>query len=428
MFNLSANVTENRENESEDEHPAVSRADFIPDTTRLVHNDISSIIGEASGIVHNSDQENMSIIPVIQRRNLRREDFSPSEICRLRNSFLPNNPHMLKKYDSKVYCGIYSKDGRYFINATQDKQLHVFSTHNGGFEPYTGIQARDVGWSILDVAISPDNGYIAYSSWSESLYQCPLLREENASSNAMETLQLAPTERRFCVFSIAFSHDGREILCGANDNCLYIYDRERNQKVLEFRGHSKDVNAIIFADDTSQVFFSGSDDGLCKVWDKRTNIDKLNPRAVGMFAGHRSGITYIDSRGDQRYLISNSKDQCIKLWDMRRYSNRTVKQLPDWDYRWMRLNLNEREWNSLLEGDTSVMTYYGHSVRKSLIRCRFSPKVTTGQRYIYTGDARGRLIIYDLLTGRIVHNVRGHKGCVRDVNWHPSGHNILTSS
>lgn len=34
---------------------------------------------------------------------------------------------MLKKYDSKVYCGIYSKDGRYFINATQGKlnRLHL---------------------------------------------------------------------------------------------------------------------------------------------------------------------------------------------------------------------------------------------------------------------------------------------------------------
>lgn len=39
-----------------------------------------------------------------------------------------------------------------------------------------------------------------------------------------------------------------------------------------------------------------------------------------MFAGHRGGITYIDSRGDSRYLITNSKDQSIKLWDMRMFS------------------------------------------------------------------------------------------------------------
>lgn len=46
----------------------------------------------------------------------------------------------------------------------------------------------------------------------------------------------------------------------------------------------------------------------------------------------------------------------------------------------------------ILDGDTSVMTYYGHCVRKTLIRCRFSPNITTGQKYISTGDSRGRLI------------------------------------
>lgn len=53
------------------------------------------------------------------------------------------------------------------------------------------------------------------------------------------------------------------------------------------------------------------------------------------------GITYIDSRGDGRYLISNSKDQSIKLWDVRVFSNeaaaneslKAVRNQP-WDYRW----------------------------------------------------------------------------------------------
>lgn len=362
---------------------------------------------------------------MIQRRSFKHDGLSPSELCKLRNSFLPNNPCIVKDYKARVSCGVYSKDGKYFIAATHgaDKYVYVYRTHNDRFEPYKEIRARDVGWSILSVAFSPDNRYIAYSTWSENLFQYPLFETESD----IIRLPLNPTERPFCVFSIAFSNDSREIICGANDSKIYSYDRESNQKVLEFKGHNKHVNAIIFADDTSQVFFSGSDDGLCKVWDRRM-ITNNNCRAVGMFAGHRDGITYIDSRGDQRYLISNSKDQTIKLWDMRRYSKHTVDQLPSWDYRIHRLNESERSSTSLLEGDTSVMTYQGHSIRKTLIRCRFSPRVTTGQRYIYTGDVRGRLIIYDLLTGKIVHNARGHTGCVRDVNWHPYSSNIITSS
>ena len=37
--------------------------------------------------------------------------------------------------------------------------------------------------------------------------------------------------------------------------------------------------------------------------------------------GHLEGVTFIDSRGDGRHLISNGKDQSIKLWDIRKMSS-----------------------------------------------------------------------------------------------------------
>jgi len=74
------------------------------------------------------------------------------------------------------------------------------------------------------------------------------------------------------------------------------------------------------------------------------------------------------------------------------------------------------------------MTYYGHSVLRTLIRCRFSPPDNTGQRYICTGDSTGRFIIYDLLTGKLVRKIKGHTDCVRDVSWHPLDYNLITSS
>lgn len=55
------------------------------------------------------------------------------------------------------------------------------------------------------------------------------------------------------------------------------------------------------------------------------------------------GITYIDSKEDSRYLISNSKDQSIKLWDVRVFSSddaqehtRKVVSEQNWDYRWQK--------------------------------------------------------------------------------------------
>lgn len=46
--------------------------------------------------------------------------------------------------------------------------------------------------------------------------------------------------------------------------------------------------------------------------------------------------------------------------------------------------------------DCSVMTYRGHSVLRTLIRCHFSPRESTGQGYIYSGSADGLIHIWSL--------------------------------
>ena len=81
-----------------------------------------------------------------------------------------------------------------------------------------------------------------------------------------------------------------------------------------------------------------------------------------------------------------------------------------------------------MEGDTSVMTYTGHKVLQTLIRCHFSPMYSTGQKYIYTGSADGKVIIYDLLTGEVVKELGAQQGCVRDVSWHPNNLDLISSS
>ena len=61
-----------------------------------------------------------------------------------------------------------------------------------------------------------------------------------------------------------------------------------------------------------------------------------------MLPGHSEGLTHVVGKGDGRYLLTNSKDQSAKLWDLRgMYSSTNVESLllPEprfnWDYRWM---------------------------------------------------------------------------------------------
>lgn len=77
------------------------------------------------------------------------------------------------------------------------------------------------------------------------------------------------------------------------------------------------MNAVAFADSSSQLLFSGSDDALCKVWDRRT-LREDRPQPVGQLAGHRDGITFIHSKVGCFWcfitpLMKNSLNPCGKL-------------------------------------------------------------------------------------------------------------------
>uniref|UniRef100_A0A1B6CJX3 DDB1- and CUL4-associated factor 11 n=1 Tax=Clastoptera arizonana TaxID=38151 RepID=A0A1B6CJX3_9HEMI len=409
------------------------RIETQPNTKLLDISEISLKTKQCAGLLHSrSKKRPYSVISMCSAREngmFGNGAFTAGDKCRITNSYLPYNIEEVEVYGNKAFCGTYSSDGQQLLTACQDRFIRLYYTKGNRFKMYQKIQARDVGWSILDTAFSPDGQWLAYSSWSESLHLCRLSDPEN-----QETLPLCPEDRRFCVFSIVFSADGSEILGGANDGFLYVYNRECNQRALRIEGHSDDVNTVAFADNTSHILYSGGDDGLCKVWDRRT-LNECFPKPVGVLAGHRDGITFIDPKGDGTHFISNSKDQSIKLWDVRNFSTSDAQVLTrqavsgqNWDYRWQKVPKKLSNTKGNLKGDTSIMTYRSHSVLQTLIRCRFSPMTTTGQRYIYTGCSSGRVVIYDVLTGKVVKVLSGHRGCVRDVTWHPFQSEIVSTS
>jgi WD repeat-containing protein 23 len=53
------------------------------------------------------------------------------------------------------------------------------------------------------------------------------------------------------------------------------------------------------------LIFTGSDDMLIKLWDKRI---LGQDREAGAFIGHIEGITHVCSKDDGRFLASNGKD------------------------------------------------------------------------------------------------------------------------
>lgn len=367
-----------------------------------------------------------------------RARFTSSDRCHLSSRYLPvNGPSVIDRMASCAYVSQFSADGTLFVAGFQDSEIKIYSVDNG-WKVKKNIHARSLRWTITDTSLSPDQRFLVYSSMS------PIIHIVNIGSSMTESVANVTEihegldfsghddededDYSFGIFSVKFSTDGRELVAASSDDSIYVYDLAANKLNVRIPAHRSDVNAVCFADEAGHVLYSGSDDHLCKVWDRRC----LGTRGKesGVLTGHLEGITFINSHGDGHYLISNGKDQVIKLWDIRKMSSNNrgtpVPRHVEWDYRWMEYPSHLR--NRRHPHDQSISTYRGHRVLRTLIRCYFSPSYSTGQKYIYTGSADAHIYIYDLVTQGLVARLKFHDQIVRDCSWHPFNPMLGSSS
>eukprot|EP00873_Tetraselmis_striata_P036859 jgi/Tetstr1/457123/TSEL_043773.t1 len=217
----------------------------------------------------------------------------------------------------------------------------------------------------------------------------------------------------FGIWSVRWSSDGRELVAGTNDHSMIIYDVQEEKASLHVHGHNNDVNAVAFLDESSNLILTGSDDELCKLWDKRC-IASSRP-AAGRVCGTHPGHHAHRPQG-RRTALHHQQQRPVHQAGLPVPAD--LPRLRGWDYRWM--DYPARGYDVRHPQDVSLKTYHGHSVVGTLIRCYFSPAVSTGQRFIYTGSHEGSIYIYDLLTGERVSVLEHHDHTVRDCSWHPS--------
>ncbi|KAM3720318.1 DDB1- and CUL4-associated factor [Dirofilaria immitis] len=363
--------------------------------------------------------------------------FSPGEKASIINRYLPNQRALIETVNTKTFCCLYLPGNR-IVTASQDDKLRFYIRQEKLQPKYKVLgptnyySVPDVGWSILDLALNSLGNQIAYSTWSDSIHFAAVDNLNNHLHwNTFHGAEIPPSRSsRFAYFSLRYSMDDRYLIAGGSDGFIYMFAHVE-PRLQMFQAHQDDVNAVCCNKANPHIFYSGSDDGLCKVWDTRLVGSTSVP--VGVFAGHRDGITYIDAHGNDRYILTNSKDQTIKIWDLRRFSSSNAEKITlnavrrqRWDYRYQHI---PQIFQSVgpLEGDGSLLTFRGHSVQHTLIRAKFSPE-RTGFRYVYTGSTEGNLYIYDILTGEIVRTLDGHRSVVRDCCWHPDENEIITVS
>ncbi|PPQ77004.1 hypothetical protein CVT25_014821 [Psilocybe cyanescens] len=386
------------------------------------------------------------------------------------NKLVPNtNGTTVATYDANMYTAQFSDDSSFYYTCSQDFRLHIFDMRAPPVKssyPVSSVRnSSDIGlttrmplrkviqghpgrWTITDANLSPDNERIVYSSITPTVYMTSTSPD---GSNAQIPISFADPGRplshfhtNFGIWSCRFSADGNEIVAGGSGR-LFVYDLLANKRTVSISAHEDDVNSCCWADTASgNVLVSASDDTYIKVWDRRSLGSSRKPS--GVLVGHTEGITYVSAKGDGRYIVSNGKDQAARLWDLRKMRSSAEFDeirldhksygIEDFDYRYP--YYPEPNYPAHPK-DCSVMTFRGHSVLRTLIRCHFSPAESTGSQYIYSGSADGKIHIWSL-DGRVVEVLDRSRtlpasfspsgrepestsgmpanSCVRDVSWH----------
>jgi Prp8 binding protein len=81
------------------------------------------------------------------------------------------------------------------------------------------------------------------------------------------------------------------------------------------------ILAVSYSKDASLVYWAGIDDTI-HLFDVR----QLDAPLVRL-AGHREAVTSLALSSDGAYLLSNARDNTLRLWDARPFSTRTNRCL-----------------------------------------------------------------------------------------------------
>ncbi|KAF8186538.1 quinon protein alcohol dehydrogenase-like superfamily, partial [Mycena galopus ATCC 62051] len=112
-----------------------------------------------------------------------------------------------------------------------------------------------------------------------------------------------------CVTSVAFSHDNKFVISGADDRTARIWDVETHQQIGMLSGHRDTITSVAFSLDDKRVV-SGSHDHTVRIWDSETH------QQVGQtLVGHTYPVFSVAFSRDNKHIVSGSGDRTARIWD-----------------------------------------------------------------------------------------------------------------
>ncbi|WP_372370872.1 protein kinase [Candidatus Uabimicrobium sp. HlEnr_7] len=250
-----------------------------------------------------------------------------------------------------------------------------------------------------------------------------------AANDDQVSLWNSETEKAITLFihngfvsSLSFSRDGKFIAAGGKDGVCKIWSLA-SQKVIATIPHGiKEVTAIAFSASTNH--FVSAADNMIKIWDISSQEllhQKTCAQTIRSLQFHHSGTM----------LLSASENHIIDLWSFPQ-----MKKLHSWKTKSSVINLQSSHNNDFFicaceNGEILVYDVVSrglhHIFRKTHMPIS-SIDISRDDNYLISASLANSIEIWDLKTGKPIHNKNGHTNAISKVIFHPEGKIVASSS
>ncbi|KAI7861127.1 WD40-repeat-containing domain protein [Circinella umbellata] len=276
--------------------------------------------------------------------------------------------------DGELFCIKASTTGSMFATGGSDKKLRVYDAK-------TGNATMALGGSLQTITS------ICFDSTDELVLGSSTDNSTRIWHLGTQRLRHTLTGHIGKVFAAQFTADSKRVVSGSHDRTLKVWDLQRGYCIRTIFTFSS-CNDLTLVDVEGQTLVSGHLDNNIRLWDTRTGngIKEL----TGVHSGQITSVS-ISPGGDT--LLTNSRDNTLKMIDLRMYNIVATFQAPS--YR------NGANWS----------------------RSCFSPD----KSYVAAGSADGTLHVWNTLTHNLETTLKDHKGVMCGVSWSPVGDYLYTA-
>uniref|UniRef100_H3AT29 Pre-mRNA-processing factor 17 n=1 Tax=Latimeria chalumnae TaxID=7897 RepID=H3AT29_LATCH len=224
------------------------------------------------------------------------------------------------------------------------------------------------------------------------------------------------------VRDICYNNAGSQFLSAAYDRYLKLWDTETGQCISRFTNRKVPYCVKFNPDEDKQsLFVAGMSDKKIVQWDIRSG------EVVQEYDRHLGAVNTITFVDESRRFVSTSDDKSLRVWewdipvDFKYIAEPSMHSMPA-------VTLSPNDSYLYCQSLDSVFLVFGalyvfYILNVFFFHCLFSflchPPICISYSYVVSGDADGKLNIWDWKTTKLYSKIKAHDKVCISALWHP---------